>query len=120
MSHQAKVIYTALGILVSIVVLAYLTTMTNPGDKYAALGFGLLVILAAVAEALILLITGIYIRVKQRSDHTTSATPDPKVLDDTATERPLGYKQRARAYFLAAGLVLLVGGSLCFGGVALS
>ncbi|MEL7159791.1 MAG: hypothetical protein AAFN92_03460 [Bacteroidota bacterium] len=120
MSYRSRVIYLSLGLLVLVSVLAYFSVMSNTGgDKYAILGFGVVTLAWSIFEAFALLITGIVIRVRGEEGGVASLDDNEEILDAPTGDRPLTAKERASAYFIAMGLVLLVGASLCFGGLAL-
>ena len=93
-SPRRKVVYLALIILALIAIGAFATTYFGQRDKYYALGFGFILLFLGGAEALILFLIG---------------------LVKFFTRRPgdLGHQ----VYFLASGLVILIGGSACFGGI---
>lgn len=101
-----KAILFALVPLVLVAVLAYWDTPR--GGHLAGLGFMMLMCMAVVVESLLLLLIGIIMRIRM-------APASPENANDEAY---LAQKAKPKAIFLAAGIVLLVGGSLCFGGAA--
>ncbi|MBC6995166.1 hypothetical protein QWY85_05550 [Neolewinella lacunae] len=119
MSYQSKVIYISLGIFLVLTILSYAADYGNQGsNNYAGLGYMLLMMCAIIAEVVVLFLIGIVMRLTHRP--TPGIKPgDPEILDDQRQPQVLDNKQKAKAYFLAMGLVLLVGVSLCFGGVSL-
>jgi hypothetical protein len=77
-------------------------------NNYPGVGFMYIMMITIGVEVFALLLLGLifYFRKNEKEGE--------QVLDGKAPEN----KQRSKAFLLAAGLVLLVGTSLCFGGAA--
>lgn len=105
MSYRNKVLFVSLGLLMLAAILAYVADPPGGGaNTYSGLGYMMLLMMATGIEVFILLVIGIIFKSRKSS---------------TDGEENARIKQQANAYFLAMGLVLLVGASLCFGGATL-
>ncbi len=89
-----NVIYISLGVLVAAAVIAYVFALMSKSDQYYGVGYGMIMIFVGGVEAFLLLLFGIA--------KFFSRPPDDEGYGD---------------YFIAVGLVLIVGASLCFGGL---
>lgn len=65
-------------------------------------------------EVGILLVAGFIVLIAKIQGGRMRVDQEPEVLD--APLKRMEHKELARSFFLAAGLVLLIGTSLCFGG----
>lgn len=109
MTFRRKVIFAALAPLVLVSIGGvFADPPGGPPNNYPGVGFMYIMMLAIGLEVFVLLLLGL-IFYFSRSEQEAE-----QVLDGKAPK----YKQRSKAFLLAAGLVLLVGTSLCFGGAA--
>ena len=102
MVYKNKVIYLSLTGVAIISLISFLLVSPKSGNQYASIGFSVIMLAGLCLEVIVLLVTGLILYFGGTDKSVTSAR-----------------KQRANAFFLAIGLVLLVGVSLCFGGVFL-
>jgi len=124
MSYQQKVIGISLLILVLITSVLFISFYgdLSSNDQYSGIGYAILMLFAVGAEFIILIFIGLFIRfrtkrpappqrVRKMEQHSNTPLDDlsPQILD---------HKERAYAFFSSALIVLLVGASLCFGGLA--
>lgn len=108
MTFKRKVIINAMVILGLISIASYVVDQPNAGpNAYSGLGYMVFMCLGISLEFLGLLVIGIIYTTRRKS-------ADGEIIRSGKVPES---RQRAKAYFLAAGLVLLVGVSLCFGGV---
>ncbi len=119
MSYQRKVIYISLGALLGVTVLVFLVELLD-GGRVDGLGIGLVSLSFSVFEAVLLLLAAVGIALFGKDGTTETIKAPQDVLDGKESyERVLSKSQKARAFCAAAGLVLLLGGSLCFGSLGL-
>ena len=124
MSYQQKVIGISLAILVLITASLFIAFYSDlsGNDQYSGVGYALLMLFTVGAEFVLLIFIGLFIRFRTKGPtsikRTTKAQQtEGKPLDDI-TPDTLDHKERAFAFFSSALIVLLVGASLCFGGLA--
>lgn len=120
MSYQRKVIYLSLGTLLGVTLLAFFGELLG-GGRVDAMSLGLVALSFSLLEAFGLLVAAVAIALFGSSDkmHTDKRIPPEDLLDYMDKQpRRLTKSQRARAFCAAAGLVLLLGGSLCFGSLS--
>ena len=118
MNYRAKVILVNLGILVAIAVITFFASDLDSA-KGGAILFGLVMVTVSVLQFIVLIITGAVLRTRDaKSGRGEQRLKPTEVLDHFATEQnqPRG---RGEAFLLAALLVLLIGGSLCYGSLTL-
>lgn len=119
MSYHRKVIYASLAALLGVTLLVLLAELLD-GGKVDGMSVGLIALAFSLFEAMALLITALVIAIFGPDQKTVRQTRHEDVLDSKDSyERSLTKRQRAGAFLAAAGLVLLVGGSLCFGSLGL-
>jgi hypothetical protein len=119
MTYQRKVIYYSLGALLGVAVLSFLVELLD-GGKVDTLSIGLVALGFSVFEAAILLMIAFGIALFGEDDMTEVVPASEDVLDGKDNyERKLTKARRAKAFLAAAGLVLLLGGSLCYGSLGL-
>jgi hypothetical protein len=118
MSYHRKVIYIALGILLIVTVLGFVGELLD-GGKVDGLGIGLFALGFSVFEAVVLLLGAAIIGLFGKDGMQTVGQREDVLDDKKFAQRPLTKGQRAGAFCAAAGLVLLLGGSLCFGSLGL-
>jgi hypothetical protein len=119
MTYQRKVIYYSLGALLGVAVLSFLVELLD-GGKVDTLSIGLVALGFSVFEAAILLMIAFGIALFGEDDMTEVVPASEDVLDGKDNyERKLTKARRAKAFLTAAGLVLLLGGSLCYGSLGL-
>jgi len=108
MSYKMKVIL--LSLIPLVVVFGIIFWNHDPRMHLASLNF-VVVLMVAIVEALLLFIVAMVIKVRRVDSNVSEA-------DQIASSN--SNRAKMKAFLLAAGVVLLVGGSLCFGGAALS
>lgn len=99
MSYKSKVTYASIGAVMLLSMVAFFINGASGDQVYASLGYSILMMAGIILEVAVLLIIGLVL-------YFTGPDKSPN------SER----KQKGNAFFLAIGLVLLVGVSLCFGG----
>lgn len=105
MRYKNKVFIVSLGILLLAALIGFVADPPGGGpNAYSGIGYMLLLMIVVVIETFVLFVMGIIANSRIYSNNT-----DANELN----------KQKSKAYFLAMGLVLLVGVSLCFGGPTL-
>ena len=118
MSYTARIIRNSLLILMGLPVIMLIGSLIS-GDVQV-LGAGLIALTIAVIMAFALWVGALVIYFGQHTKTTTGTISEELILDAPEKfEVIVGYRERARAFFLAGLLVLLVGGSLCFGSLAI-
>jgi hypothetical protein len=111
MKHSNKVILIVLGLWLGISTLVGIVGIAT-GEGYAVL-LGLIVALyLGIAIVIVCLILGAVILLGKLDGGMIKTSGEDLPLDAPKTE-VLGYKKRAMPYFLAAALVVLIGGSVC-------
>lgn len=118
MSYRSKVLLGAF-----LVYLLFLVpSMIRVPGTGAAQEVGLLSIMVCITEAALLTVIAIVIRIAGRTTEVRRGDGDLETLDggELGPTRPLSPARKAGAWFLAAGLILLVGVSVCFGSLAVS
>lgn len=108
MSYKMKVIL--LSLIPLIVVFGIIFWNHDPRMHLASLDY-VVVLMVAIAEALLLFIVAMVIKVRRA---------DPNVPEADQITISNANRAKMKTFLLAAGVVLLVGSSLCFGGAALS
>lgn len=110
-AHQ-RTVTASLAILLLIALAGIV--LNSPADDYAALGFGMFMMVFGGIEFAILLLLGIVYSIRGRA----AAPDDDKQLDGhLAHDHSVAIRRQARAFYISAVLVLLIGGSVCFGGM---
>ncbi len=96
MNLQKKIIYINLAILVAIAFIFLIASIGESGN-YAGMGYGLLMMVYPPVHAVICFIIGMVFFLKVHRDERN--------------------KQITRGFFISAGLIAVIGPSLCFGGI---
>jgi hypothetical protein len=107
MNFKRKVISASFALLGLMSIGAYLfDSPGGPPNNYSGLGYMMVMMVGIGLEVFVLLLAGLilYFRKVEGEDELIRAGKVPE------------HKQQGNALFLAIGLVLLVGVSLCFGG----
>lgn len=119
MSYRQKAVSVSLGILAAFSLIFFLLDPPNSGQHLGGIGFGLGMIGITAVEAFILLVVGIYLRVTAKSSPTQASNGESsELLDQPELQAaPVSQKEKGNALLLSAGLVILVGPSICFGGL---
>lgn len=114
MSYKNKVFIVSLGILLVIAFLGYQADPPGGGhNQYAGVGYMAFMMIGIIIECIVLFTIGMILYLGRKKKPGIDA-------DDIQVEAQFAeLQQKANAYFLAMGLVLLVGASLCFGGAGL-
>ena len=113
MSYTSKIVYISLAASLCLSLIVYLLeTNYRQGFYFSEVLIGAAVI--SLGEVALLLLIGLGFLIIKPKLSTPSKAQGAEVLD--APQKKVNYKERARSFFLAAGLVLLIGVSLCFGG----
>lgn len=118
MSYRLKVILYALGSLtaIAITLILWMISGEKPEDAirgYSGLAFAMLITFLSIVEFLFLFGVAILMRLRGRKlarKYREAGKTDLAIATTTKHDR------KAKTFFLASGLVLLVGCSLCFGG----
>ncbi len=112
MSNTAKIVFISLGASLVISTLIYSIERGDQSGFYLGEIFlGSAVI--SLVEVFLLLLIGVVLWISKPKGTPARREVREEVLDSPATESV--QKLEARSFFLAAGLVLLIGISLCFG-----
>lgn len=107
-----KIVLISLGVGLVIAGVAY--AMDTYSDNFDISSYLLYTAVVSFFEVGILLLAGFIVLIAKIQGGSTKADPESELLD--ALLKPMEHKELARSFFLAAGLVLLIGTSLCFGG----
>lgn len=119
MSYTRKVIYISLGLLIAVTLISAIPGVASSSGRIDGLEVGLVALVFSLLEAFVLIIIAIGILIVKPGGGSMNVASPPDVLDSSGTrEKPLTHHRRAGAFFAAAGIVVLVGGSLCFGGLS--
>jgi|GEM_PF-5655663 len=118
MSYTQKVIFISLGTLIAFTLICAIPGIFSYHTTTDFLEFGLIALFVSIAETFLLILIGIGILIVKPGGGSVTVS-NPKELLDASEERevPLPYNRRAGAFFAAAGVVFLVGGSVCIGGL---
>jgi hypothetical protein len=119
MSYTRKVIYISLGLLIAVTLISAIPGVASSSGRIDGLEVGLVALGFSLLEAFVLIIAAIGILIIKPSSSSTIevALPDDVLDASGPRKKPLTHRRRAGAFFAAAGIVVLVGGSLCFGGL---
>lgn len=118
MSYTRKVIYIALGLLVAVTLLVFLFQFASGVGRVDVLELGVVALGFSLLEAFVLIVVALGILIIKPGGGSVNVDSPDDVLDASGPrEKPLTHHRRAGAFFAAAGIVILVGGSLCFGGL---
>jgi len=122
MSYTRKVIYISLALLIGVVLLSAISMATTRAGGIDELEVGLVGLGFSLIEAFVLIIAAIGILIIKPGSSSTIevASPDDVIDASGPRKKPLTHHRRAGAFFAAAGIVILVGGSLCFGALGLA
>jgi hypothetical protein len=107
MNYKMRVVIIALIPLLIVTVSVYLDT--PPGGHLIELGYMLIMCIAVVVEAMVLLALSLIVG-KRKPESAVGEARDIEVANN---------RMKSQAILFAAAVVLLVGGSLCFGGAEL-
>lgn len=120
MSYHRKVIYISLGVLLGVTLLTFLAELVD-GGNVDGLEVGIVALSFSLFEAVLLLLAaaGIALFGRDRMVQVRPAKSQDLLDDKGSYQRKLTKGQQAGACCAAAGLVLLLGGSLCFGSLGL-
>lgn len=119
MSYTRKVIYISLGLLVAVTLLGFLSQLASGTGRVDGLEVGVIALGFSFLEAFVLIIAALGILIIKPGDGVMKVSSPDDLLDASGKrEKPLTHHRRAGAFFAAAGIVILVGGSLCFGSLA--
>lgn len=114
MSLTKKIVLIALGVSLGIGLIAYLvdggSTTFRTGD------FIIYSAVISFMEVALLFVIGFVVLIAKINGPNKSPADREEVLDAPAKQQRMNHKEVARSFFLAGGLVLLIGTSLCFGG----
>lgn len=117
MTYHRKVIFTSLGILLGVALLGFLSELLSAHPE--GMIVGLITLGFSLFEGVVLLIIALVVRLGDYGGATEGIQPPADLLDAPDTPpRPLTAADKARAFLAAAGLVFLVGGSICYGSLA--
>ena len=119
MTVKQKIIYISLGVLlIPVAICAYtLLNSAPPVNEYRILFEGVVLGGWIIVEVAVLILISLYYSFAGAPPPRKVGKLKPKNFDPVAARRS---RKIASYYHLAAGLVLLIGGSICFGGVALT
>lgn len=112
MSYTTKVILISLAIWLVLSVLIGLISAAS-GEDYYMIGGLLGGMITGIVGVVGLVITAAVILLGKIDGKTTKPLGENDPLD--ATPRKLSYRERGLAYLAAAGTILLIGTSICFG-----
>lgn len=120
MNAKGKIIWISLGaLLIPVVICAYILLTSTPAiNEYRIMFEGVLLGGWIVLEIVVLMVISLYYSFAGAPPSPQRRTSSPAKGYDPAYARR--QRQVASYYHLAAGLVLLIGGSICFGGIAIT
>lgn len=112
MSYTTKVIFISLAVWLALSLLCGFI-MALSGEEYWVLGIMIAGMITGIAGVAGLVITAAVILLGKLNGKKL-VPPGPKAPLD-AKPAPLHYRERGMAFLAAAGVILLIGGSVCFG-----
>lgn len=107
-----KIVLISLGVALVFAGVAYFTDAYSYNFDISS--YLLYTAVVSFFEVGILLVAGFIVLIAKIQGGRVKADPASELLD--APLKRMEHKELARSFFLAAGLVLLIGTSLCFGG----
>ncbi|MFK8164454.1 MAG: hypothetical protein AB8H12_18560 [Lewinella sp.] len=113
MSLTKKIVLIALGVSLIIGLIAYL--MDGGATTFRTEEYILYSAVISFMEVGLLFVTAFVILIVKINGPSLKLKGGDDVLD-SPEHRRMNHKEVARSFFLAAGLVLMIGTSLCFGG----
>lgn len=118
MSYTQKIIRNSLLALLIAPLMVLVGSLIS--GSLEVLAIGLITLIIALVIGIVLLVSGLIIYFGEHSTEYVRSTEAGDVLDGGApAAEVIDHKKRARAFLLAGLLVWLVGGSVCFGSLAI-
>ncbi len=112
MSYTTKVILISLAVWLLLSLICGVI-MGFAGEEYWTIGILIAGMLIGLTEIVGLIVTGAVILLGKFSGKKLIPPGKDAPLD--AQPAPLHYRERGLAYLAAAGVILMIGGSICFG-----
>jgi hypothetical protein len=113
MSLTKKIVLIALGVSLGIGLFSYL--VDGGGTTFRVGEYILYTAVISFMEVVLLFVIGFIVLIAKINGPSLRLTGKDDVLDSPKHKR-MSHTEVARSFFLAGGLVLLIGTSLCFGG----
>ncbi|WP_020570084.1 hypothetical protein [Neolewinella persica] len=113
MSLTKKIVLIALGVSLLIGLIAYLAD--GGGNTFRTGEYILYTSAISFMEVALLFLIGLVVLIAKIDGPALRLKGEDDVLDSPKNQR-MNHKEVARSFFLAGGLILLIGTSLCFGG----